>query len=84
MLPLQCLLSTEVLAASPLKKEISRKHSKEAININNQSIYPKTSIGISIYPDDGDTIDILINNADKAMYSAKVQGKNRYYFYNNV
>ncbi|HYN54092.1 MAG TPA: diguanylate cyclase [Methylotenera sp.] len=34
------------------------------------------SIGISIYPQDGETEDILINHADSAMYAAKSNGKN--------
>ena len=54
---------------------------KQEIKINNKSVYPKTSIGISVFPDDGDNIDILIKNADKAMYHAKESGKNQYSFY---
>ncbi|MEO6117621.1 MAG: GGDEF domain-containing protein [Methylotenera sp.] len=34
------------------------------------------SIGISIYPQDGENEDILINHADSAMYAAKSKGKN--------
>jgi diguanylate cyclase (GGDEF)-like protein/PAS domain S-box-containing protein len=40
-----------------------------------------TSIGISIYPDDGDNSETLIKRADAAMYSAKQQGRNRYAFH---
>lgn len=54
---------------------------EEPIKINKTPIYPKTSIGISVYPDDGDTVEMLITNADKAMYCAKKLGKNRYLFY---
>jgi diguanylate cyclase (GGDEF)-like protein len=39
------------------------------------------SIGISIYPDDGDTSQALLMNADAAMYLAKERGKNNYQFY---
>lgn len=39
-----------------------------------------TSIGIATYPDNGDHINILLKNADLAMYRAKRQG-NRYEFY---
>ena len=53
---------------------------EEPIVINKTSIYPKTSIGISVYPDDGDTVEILIEKADQAMYCAKKMGNNRYLF----
>jgi len=39
------------------------------------------SIGISIYPDDGETIDDLVKHADQAMYKAK-ELKNNYICYN--
>jgi len=39
------------------------------------------SIGISIFPDDGDDVITLIKNADIAMYSAKEQGKCSYQFF---
>lgn len=40
-----------------------------------------TSLGVSIYPDDGRDIKTLIKHADLAMYMAKEQGKNKYCFY---
>jgi len=39
------------------------------------------SIGISIYPDDGEQVEQLIQNADAAMYRSKDLGKNNYQFY---
>ena len=38
------------------------------------------SIGISIYPYDGETTEELLKNADSAMYQAKKSGKNTYRF----
>ncbi len=35
------------------------------------------SIGCAVYPDDGMTMDLLINQADRLMYQAKKEGKNR-------
>jgi diguanylate cyclase (GGDEF)-like protein len=46
-------------------------------------LFISTCIGISIYPDDGAEGDILIKNADMAMYRAKERGRNRYQLYNS-
>ncbi|MCM2679062.1 putative bifunctional diguanylate cyclase/phosphodiesterase [Echinimonas agarilytica] len=46
-----------------------------------QEVYVTASIGISVYPDDGDTGNELLKNADAAMYQAKDSGRNRYRFF---
>jgi len=50
--------------------------------IDNIDIYVTFSIGISLYDQDGKTPEILLRNADTAMYKAKHEGKNSYQFYN--
>jgi diguanylate cyclase (GGDEF)-like protein/PAS domain S-box-containing protein len=40
-----------------------------------------SSIGISIYPEDGADIDTLLAHVDQALYESKEQGRNRYHFY---
>jgi len=39
------------------------------------------SVGVSIYPEDGDKIDVLIRNADAAMYHAKGSGRKNFQFF---
>jgi EAL domain-containing protein (putative c-di-GMP-specific phosphodiesterase class I) len=48
---------------------------------NHNEILVTPSIGISIFPDHGDSFDTLVKNADLAMYLAKSLGKNNYQFY---
>lgn len=52
----------------------------QPFDIEGREIFTSMSIGISLYPDDGETDDDLIRAADTAMYSAKLQGRNRYQF----
>ncbi len=56
---------------------------QEPIVIDKQEIYATFSIGISSFPDDGNSATILLRNADTAMYKAKDNGKNSYQFYNS-
>lgn len=51
---------------------------KEPIAFNNIEVAISTSIGISLFPDDGVNAEELIRNADNAMYYAKRKGKNQY------
>jgi len=57
---------------------------KEPFLINNNTLRVAMSIGISVYPDDGQYADILLKNADAAMYEAKYSGRNTYKFYNKI
>ena len=53
-------------------------------NGENTMVSIGVSIGIAVFPDDGDDSEQLIKNADLAMYSAKEEGKNRYSFYDET
>ncbi|MBF0143343.1 MAG: EAL domain-containing protein [Magnetococcales bacterium] len=46
-----------------------------------QEIFIGASIGIAVYPSDGDDVDTLIKNADAAMYLAKERGRNNVQFF---
>lgn len=52
--------------------------------VENMPLHLSPSIGIAIYPDDGDNASTLIKNADAAMYLAKEKGRNNYQFYTPV
>lgn len=49
--------------------------------INEQELFVTTSIGISIFPNDGVDPETLVRNADSAMYRAKDQGRDNYQLY---
>jgi len=53
----------------------------EPFEVHNHEVFVSVSIGISIYPADGEDADTLISNADSAMYHAKELGRDSYQFY---
>jgi diguanylate cyclase (GGDEF)-like protein len=62
-----------VLTAEKLIKAIAEPHliGKHRLNVT-------LSIGISLYPDDGEDVEAVLTNADTAMYYAKRSGRNNY------
>ena len=53
----------------------------EPLTLDNEIVHVTASIGVSFYPDDANSIDVLQRNADQAMYAAKASGRNCYQFY---
>lgn len=49
-----------------------------------QEFYGSVSIGIAIYPQDGQTVSLLLRNADIAMYQVKNEWKNNFLFYSET
>ena len=54
---------------------------KEPIVLGENTLHLGTSIGISVYPHNGETSEVLLKNADSAMYKAKNEGRDNYQFY---
>jgi diguanylate cyclase (GGDEF)-like protein/PAS domain S-box-containing protein len=49
--------------------------------LEGRDLHITASIGVSTYPEDGDDAEILMKNADTAMYQAKEKGRNNYQFF---
>lgn len=49
----------------------------EPFHLGVETVFISTSIGVTFYPDDARQADVLLNNADQAMYVAKSEGRNR-------
>jgi len=62
--------------AEKLMDDVARPYS-----IAGHELGTSVSIGISVYPENGEHMSDLLRNADAAMYAAKEQGRNRYQFY---
>jgi len=54
---------------------------EKPVVIQKQEIFTTASIGITVYPEDSMDIDVLIKNADTAMYRAKANGGNIYQYF---
>jgi diguanylate cyclase (GGDEF)-like protein/PAS domain S-box-containing protein len=77
---------TVILPAIPTREEAAvvaekiRDAIKQPFLLQEHTVFVTTSIGISLYPVDTQDRDVLVNNADAAMYRSKESGKNQYQF----
>ncbi|BAE52421.1 sensor domain-containing protein [Paramagnetospirillum magneticum] len=55
----------------------------EPVELSGHKVHVGASIGIAIYPDDGDNFNALMKDADTAMYRAKQKGRNTFCFYDS-
>lgn len=69
------------------KKELSKiatrltDSNSEPLIINDITLNLTFSMGIALYPEDGDNFEELVKNADEALYKAKNSGKNCFVYY---
>jgi len=62
-------------------KELVKAISEPYLNLEGHNVETTSSIGIALYPKDGQTVDELLTSADAAMYAAKKAGSGTYRFY---
>jgi diguanylate cyclase (GGDEF)-like protein/PAS domain S-box-containing protein len=65
---------------TPIAKKVLKTIGRP-YNINGHTLHVTPSLGISVYPNDGDDTATLIKNADCAMYQVKKLGRNNYEFF---
>ncbi len=75
---LECLRDKEdaVLIVDKIHQAFERP-----IPVEQRPLHVSASIGIALYPEDGDNAESLMQNADTAMYQAKSLGRNNYQFF---
>ncbi len=57
------------------------KHVQEKVVCDGYEFFLTATIGIAVYPTSGDSVTLMLKNADVAMYEAKRLGKNRWYLH---
>ncbi|MBF0121795.1 MAG: EAL domain-containing protein [Candidatus Omnitrophica bacterium] len=69
--------------AQQIAERIREKFNNPRI-ISGNDLFITASIGIAVSPNDGDTFEELLKNADTAMYAAKDAGRNNFCFFNSI
>ena len=80
------ILITNFTDRNELSKVVTRliDLNSEPLKINDIILNPTFSIGVALYPEDGDDFEELVKNADEALYKAKRIGKNCFAYYNEA
>lgn len=61
-----------------------RSSFNKRLRVMEQDIFVKFSVGVSVYPDDDSSADMLLRDAELALHRAKENGKDRIFFYSNT
>ncbi len=64
----------------PIANKILASVSRPLV-VAERTLQTAASIGVTVYPMDGDSVETLLKNADSAMYEAKKSGRNNYCFF---
>jgi diguanylate cyclase (GGDEF)-like protein/PAS domain S-box-containing protein len=77
------ILLSEVKHREDVAKAVSKVMEAVAVPhlVGSQELAVTASIGIAVYPDDGEDVETLIKHADTAMYHAKDHGRDNYQFF---
>lgn len=80
------VLLEDIKSSSDVEKAAERvlHEVREPIKTGACSIQPSCSMGIALYPADGNTIAMLIRRADVALYRVKDSGRNNFQFYDDT
>ncbi len=71
---------SDVHGAARVARNLAEALSKP-FALDGREVFVTTSIGITLFPDDGAKVGILLQNADTALHHAKEQGKNNFQFF---
>jgi len=71
------LPETDGVAAMTAAERIRMAVANTSVDLNGERIVATVSIGVACFPDDGGTIDDLLDKADRALYRSKNDGRNR-------
>lgn len=71
----------DVIKADLLAEKM-KKHLQQPIEFAGQQHFLTVSIGVAMYPIDGEDVATLLHHSDQAMYAAKRAGRNRHFFFN--
>ncbi len=74
------LLNTDAAGAAHVANKVLKAIAKPHI-IGRNVLTTTASLGISLYPEDGEALETLSKNADTAMYRAKKEGRNTFRFF---
>ncbi|MBW2313782.1 MAG: EAL domain-containing protein [Deltaproteobacteria bacterium] len=80
------VLFSDIADAQPVARAVERLLDQIAkpFDLDGREVCVTASVGIAVYPEDGDDPETLLKHADVAMYHAKEEGRNNYQFFSDA